>query len=262
MKKGIVVCAQKPSRGANLKFPHREGFTRIDVTSGSANKIGSVKAVLLSPLYLGPIIDCDGDECNRFENLWQYRKVYPQLQHWDNEKGTPNNKWTIWRKNGYKLLKNNKGVRTPPDVAKLKKTWKNACKAKYNSDEEKAVCIKLANWTPSGLWWEGECLDYITARKRVYVPIYANLIRENEAFKAIKALVNKGENVMILDLDGPPLFLFPLGMEINMENCKTMINNPSYLFGHGYVVAALLADLDISELCEENIQHKKAKIIE
>ncbi len=252
-KKGVVVVGQKPTRGAGIEFPSRPGFTRIDVTSGSANEFGSgVKATLLSPLFLGPVTDCDGEICNRFENLWQFRKVFPQLKHWDADKNTPTETWMEWRRAGYKQLKNGKGIRTPQEVSELKKIWSQALAAEYNSEDERATAMEKAKWTPSCLWWNGESLDYIVARKRVYVPIYSNLIQENAAFKAIKALVDKGENVLIMDLDGPPLEICPIGMEATLDNFKRMINDPRYVFGHGYVVAALLAEIDITQLCSED----------
>lgn len=259
MKRGAVVVAQKPSRGAGEKFPTRENFTRIDVTSGSAKKFGSVKATSLSPLFLGPVKDCDGEECDRFENLWQYRKVFPQLGHWDEEKQVPSVAWVKWRRAGYKKLKKGKGIRTPPEVSKLKKAWRTARDANYEREEDRERAMESAKWTPSGLWWSGECLDYIASRKLVYVPTYANLIRESAAFKAMQELVEKGENVMIMDLDGPPISIYPSGLEVTLDNLKTMINDPRYLFGHGYVVAALLADISIEDLCLEEPILKKSK---
>lgn len=255
--RGVVLVAQKPSRGSGLSYPSRAGFDRVDVTSGSGKKIGKTNASSMSPLFLGPVDDCDGDSALRFENLWQYRKVFPQLRHWDYENHCPSAKWREWKTKGFSKLKGGKkGVRTPPEVSELKKIWRKANETQYMSEEEKQRALDAAKWTPCGLWWQGECLDYIASRKRVYVPIYAKLVAGTDAFKALKQKVDSGVNVMILDLDGPPLSLYPEGMEANYEQLCLMLNDPKYLFGHGYVVAALLADIDIEAMCTSSIKEQ------
>lgn len=243
MKRGSVVVAQKPGRGSSYKYPAREGFTRVDVTSGSFKSFGLHKATGMSPLYLGPITDCDGDKALRFENMWQFRKVYPQLGHWDEATQRPTKAWDVWRRAGNaKLNPKGKGIRTPYEVSKLRKLWREK---------------KIPAWTPVCMWWQNEALDYVTSRKRVYVPAYAALVAENDAFKAMKALVDAGENIMVLDLDGPPLSLYPSGLHVTEDSLTIMLNDPNYPFGHGYVVAALLANIDLDALC---VVHKKTKI--
>jgi len=73
--KGTVVVAQKPGRGIKSAWPEREGFVRIDVTSGSNKKIEGHSATDFSPLFLGPVQDAAGNKALRFENYWQFTKV-------------------------------------------------------------------------------------------------------------------------------------------------------------------------------------------
>jgi hypothetical protein len=79
-------------------------------TSASGVLLGKKKvpATQLSPLYLGPVSDCDGESAARFENLWQYRKVYEQLGHWDAQSQRPTPEWDRWRRSGYTSLKSEK----------------------------------------------------------------------------------------------------------------------------------------------------------
>lgn len=48
---------------------------------------------------------------------------------------------------------------------------------------------------------------------------------------------------MILDYDGPPKIEYPDGMELTKANWDKMLNDPGHPFGHGYVVAGILANI-------------------
>ena len=102
-------------------------------------------------------------------------------------------------------------------------------------------------------------MGYVEARKKLYVPIYAKYVKETKAFAALKEMVARGENILILDLDGPSLKEYPKGMEVTMENLIKCLEDESNIFGHGFVIAALLADIDIEEMCGEGRMKKKMK---
>lgn len=224
---GQIWVAQKPGRGSKIPYPAKEGYTRIDVTSGSGNKLvfcnEKVPATQMSPLYLGP-------EHQRFENTWQYSKVYPQLGHWDTERECPTPAWTHWKLKGFTKTagKRKKGIRTPPEVSTLRKKFRETG----------------APWTPRCSWWNNEPLDYIEARKKIYVPLYAQMVVETDAFKACRAMLDEGKKLLIIDLDGPPLDAYPNGAEVTRDFIAEKLNDPSHPFGHGYVVAALLAGIN------------------
>jgi len=213
-----VWIGSRPPRGSKQLYPEQPDCIRIDVSSGSMKKINKLYMKNLSPLLLGPVFDNEGNEYVTFENLWQYNKVYPQLDHWDFELKIPTEKWFLWRKRGMTLLKNGKGIRTVPEVAKLKKT---------------------GNWKPIGMWYNNVLLDYIDARKCVYNPIYADKILQTPEFQALKNLAET-TGVLIIELDGPPLTIFPDGILATKKNICKAINNEKYPFGHCYVVASLL----------------------
>eukprot|EP01102_Stenamoeba_stenopodia_P004289 TRINITY_DN14611_c0_g1_i1.p1 TRINITY_DN14611_c0_g1~~TRINITY_DN14611_c0_g1_i1.p1 ORF type:complete len:264 (-),score=50.23 TRINITY_DN14611_c0_g1_i1:108-824(-) len=237
MERGTVAVAQKPERGGKSPWPERDGFVRIDVTSGSNKKIDGSHASDLSPLYLGPVEDIEGNKALRFENYWQFTKVYPQLGHLDKDTKEPNATWRRWRDTGFKLLKKakgvSKGIRTPKEISQLKKQVREGT---------------LQSWAPCYAVHNGNKFAYIEARKAIYVPIYRELIEKLTVLKKIKKLVDEGQNVMILDFDGPPLRDWPNGMPITVDSLKTMLNDPRYPFGHGYVVAMALCDISLESL--------------
>jgi len=244
-KPGFDRRSDKGQGSVQRTNPRRDGFTNIDVTSGSMNKINNRSARVLSPLYLGPVVDSDGDKALRFENYWQYLKVYPQLGHWDQINKKPTDKWIMWKQHGFLLLKGKKGIRTPPEVSALKRKYNEACNATYKNKAEKDKAINDAKWVPIGHWFNGKLLGYIEARKQIYVPTYAKLIKKKQVIKDMKKMITKGDKLMILDLDGPPRKSYPTGLLMTDDNWETMINDEKYPFGHGYVVAALVAGLMI-----------------
>ena len=238
-----IYIGSKPPRFNNeIKFPEIRGFTRIDVTSGSMTRVNydgvSVPTTQFSPLLLGPCAD-DEDVAKYMENLWQYSKVYPQLGHWDDVEKKPSQKWKLWREKGFSSVKKakgkEKGIRTPPEISKLKKLCRE------NGE----------NWAPKCSWWKEQELDYVTSRKLMYVPEYSKVVVQTKAFQALKNMVSGGVNILIIDYDGPDPLAYPNGMLMDEKNFLDQLNNTSRPFGHGYVVAALLAGLDIDSLCKQ-----------
>ena len=97
----------------------------------------------------------------------------------------------------------------------------------------------------------GKTFGYVDARKAIYVPIYHDLVIATPVFKELKTMVEEGSNVLIVDLDGPPpAFCESDGtLEVTIDSLKKMINEPSALFGHGYIVAAALKSISIQQFC-------------
>ncbi len=236
MHKGRVFVGQKHSRGVfGQKTVSNGDAKNIDVTSGSKNLIGAqrVCANTLSPLTLGPVFDESGLQSLTFEGYWQGSKYWAgDAGHIDsNKKPTP--KWFQFRARQFAL---SKGKRRPLPL----KQFGRPIGAIYNEIDY------------------SETSGYVRSRKEIYVPIYANLIRNSAAVVAMREMVRVGESVMIIDGDGPPRNLYPNGMEMTAENWKKMIDDPKYCFGHGYVVAALVAGIDVAEIKEA----EKEKVLE
>ena len=165
---------------------------------------------IFSPMFLPENNNYNGYYC--FENWWQSGKNLKDIDH------TIRKKW--WKSQ-------NKGFR------------------KYPKTDYSVNNVLYAQWEEFG----EKKFDYIESRKLVYVPQYLNLIKDNNKFNELKAIINKGTNVFIIDQDGPYSIdnKKPIIQEVNLELLKNKINYERDPFGHGYIVAAELLNIDHNE---------------
>ena len=231
---------------------HGKSVKRINVTSGSNNKINGSTAKDVSPMYLGPIkralfeqlgVDNakrDDEEAVLFENYWQYGKLFATLGHLSaDDRVTP--KWRAFRKKGYAQKKGHrhpKGTKTTEVLYRFKRGGRECNKYKYH--------------TACSSYYFGERMSYIESRKRVYCPMYEALVRRTAFYTKLQKEVARGVHVMILDFDGPR------GrtdgdkcLEVTLKMLREKINDASAPFGHGYVFAAMLAGFESANYCAE-----------
>jgi hypothetical protein len=95
-------------------------------------------------------------------------------------------------------------------------------------------------------------LDYVTSRKKVYVPEYYNLIKNRKMTKHWKKIIKKATDIVIYDFDGPrKTDKNCVGdvtcLELTKELLIKKINDEKFPFGHGYVVGACLLGIDYEE---------------
>lgn len=98
-------------------------------------------------------------------------------------------------------------------------------------------------------------LDYIEARKRIYVPAYSQGVVLKPQFQELQQLVNSGQNILIIEVDGPhqesmPYYKEKYGVQDSfiVNDCilaepvglNLLLNDPKHPYGHGYVLASLL----------------------
>lgn len=153
----------------------------------------------LSPFVLGPV-DLYGDfKARNVENAWQYSKVYSF--HVDND-GNPGDWYFDWAIRGW-----NKDFANRYPVGKGAK--------------------------PLYSYWNGEKLDYVEARKTIYIPIYAKAVVQSYAYKRLEELYHSSKQIVLWDFDGYDFI--KLGMSL-----KDVINNPIRKMGHSFVLAMLL----------------------
>jgi len=214
MTRGSVFVGQKQRRGVSGdRAAKRAKATSIDVTSASMNKPGGVPAKTLSPFAQGPVFDKhDGARANWLESRWQGGKMWPTAGHIAD------------------------GQPTPEFFAFRAKVY-GAAKAK-----RRPLPVKQYGF-PTSSYYNGRVQGYVESRKEVYVPEYAALIRDSPAIRAIGALLDAGTDVLILDNDAPPKTRWPEGREMTQALWDEAIDDPSLPFGHGYVVAGLLAGI-------------------
>ena len=81
-------------------------------------------------------------------------------------------------------------------------------------------------------------MGYIQSRIDIYAPVYAWLVVQTPAFIELKSMVDAGTPVQILDMD-----VLSGSHAITKEFLHEQLHDPSRPFGHGYVLAGLLAGL-------------------
>jgi hypothetical protein len=93
-----------------------------------------------------------------------------------------------------------------------------------------------------------EPLLYIPSRKLVYVPEYYSLICDLPLLAKLKKDIKNGKNLAIYDFDGPRMSNGkPTVKEITLDFIRDKINDPTFPFGHGYIVAAAIAGIKMDK---------------
>jgi len=206
--------AKDPTTGKAFKWPVVEGFKNINCTSG-----GQGIWWQLSPMYLGPIMVSEwgwshatdyGEktfgiemplQATCLENLWQYSKC------WSGEDDPATNQ---------------------PEKVFFER------RAKGWRQEKGQRHVKKGAVTLYSLWGT-EHLTYIEARRRIYFPIYSELVKKTEAYKKLEALLDDGTSIQLLEFDA-----YPLGD----KTWKECFEDASRSFGHGMVLACVLQGLE------------------
>lgn len=205
MESDRIICIKK-RKSYSSQCSNIEKYGIVDVTSNNPKVAHD-----LSPLWLGPIRASDGELCERFENLWQYTKVYEEFTGSD---GNPTDEYFRWRTQGFR--NNEKGVRYP---------FKKVRKPEY------------AYYMLNGEWHK---LNYIDARKIIYIPEYAKLVVNTNAFSVLKEYYNNGGSIALLDYDA--YNNYHKDYKINMVN----VFNSYKKAGHAFVIKMLLeGDIEV-----------------
>jgi len=132
------------------------------------------------------------------ENLWQFSKVYPCHV---NANGEPTEEWDRWCMQGW------------ADIKAHRYPMGKGVKPLYS-------------------FWQGKHLDYIEARKQIYIPEYAKNVIKTESFKC---LVNLDDTQTIILLDYDAYDHEKLGMTL-----IEVVNEPKRKMGHAFVLIMIL----------------------
>lgn len=153
----------------------------------------------LSPFLMGPVKLYGNHRAIRMENAWQYAKVY--ARHVD-ANGEPTHLYYKWAIEGWA---NDRAVRYPMGKGAI----------------------------PLYSLWDGEKLDYISARKNIYIPLYSKLAIDTAAYKELERMYEEGKDITLFDFDGYDNTRFNLNME-------QVLNNPNKKMGHAFVLKMML----------------------
>lgn len=238
-------------------YPSYEDFTSVVVLMKSHSQYGDLGPYLLK------------DEKGRImENVWQFSKIYKKVpksvQYYSRF-----DKTVIWSHDAETHIDDNGNITL-----------------EYWKWREKGMNNKYFVRYPVGFKYRGNCeyamsednvlkkLNYVEARKAIYVPLYCRLARaENNVFLSLKNRLKKGENLLIIEVDGPhqesieyykdtyevsDRFIIDDTIIANDENMSIMLdsfgvqhsstgrmlNDDKHPFGHGYCLAMALLDID------------------
>lgn len=219
--------------------PHYEGFTPIICLSKSS-PYGSI----------GPYCLKTPDGCF-FENYYQFSRLYENVPKCDVQysRYTPNIRFTY-----------NGGVHVDHGIIteeywnwrRRGMFWKSPvrypCGFNGKSNGLCAILQKDSNY---------QILGYIESRKQIYLPLYAQLIQGQSQFLELKERHQHGENLLIIEVDGPHQedldyymekyhvgadFIEHFTMLVNQQNIQLMLNDTKHPFGHGYCLAMSILD--------------------
>lgn len=153
----------------------------------------------LSPMLLGPVEVRPGLISQNVENAWQFSKVYKQ--HTDKYGPTP-------------------------------EYWKWAMAGFADTYAHRYPMGKGA--IPEYSVWNHEKLDYIEARKKIYVPIYSKAVKSSGWFQKLQEEYREnGNEIALWDFDGYDYV--KLGMTL-----EQVLNDPTRKMGHAFVLAMML----------------------
>lgn len=169
----------------------------------------------LSPFILGPCKLYEDYESKNMENAWQFTKVYTEHATMD---GDIHTSYWEWAKNG----------------------WASDIAFRYPMGKGRKPLFSL--WKVNG---EFKKLDYIEARKRIYIPLYYHAVKNTEAFEKLKQKYEQ------LNKDGKDLYLVDFDAyrhKIMHKSYSDVINNPARKMGHAFVLAMMLEEPEKLEL--------------
>ena len=110
----------------------------------------------LSPLCLEPCRLYGDYTTEVMENAWQFSKVYPKHFGVD---GKPTPEYFAWAEEG----------------------WANQWANRHPMG-------KRMNGKEACHWWDGRALEKVEARKRIYIPLYAEQVVQQEFFNRLRAI--------------------------------------------------------------------------
>ena len=192
--------------GAPRKLPEMYGLPFCDVTTHGTDWRP------LSPMLLGPVPLYGGLWSRTMENAWQYAKVYngmentwPYAEVYNDDDGTVGQRYWQWARAG----------------------WDNPRAVRYPRGKGAKPLFSL---------WAGDKLDYITARRRIYLPLYVQAVRFHQLnlFLALRQLTQTGcQDIVITDFDAYDHHKLGYSWD-------DVINDPNRRMGHGFVLAAMI----------------------
>jgi len=225
---------------------------------------------------IGPYVLADELGCN-MENKWQFGKIYPEVPP-TVQRYSRFDKTIIW-----KQKEGETHIVDHPTAA----NWPDGIPVNMKLPDGRYLTPEYFHWRhrgttnhypvryPVGRNYRSRCigsikdedlgksnrlLTYIEARKEIYLPIYVQLVRQQAKFVKLKEMLARGENLLIIEVDGPHQeslqyyrntydveedFIEDSTILATERNLNIMLNDDKHAFGHGYCLAYALLNLDL-----------------
>jgi hypothetical protein len=221
--------------------PTYDGFIPIVVLMLSHSKYGT----------LGPYILKD-DKNRIMENIWQFSKVYEKIPK-SIQKYSRYDPKVIWSRDAETHVINDE---IQPEYWAWRKAGMNnryAVRYPVGYNYMHNCLYALAEDDPTTK------LNYVDARKKIYIPTYCTLVKEEPEFLFLKQRLKSGTNLLIIEVDGPhseSLDYYMDKYEVNNDfieqdtmlvtrgNITVMLNDDRHAFGHGYCLAMALLNME------------------
>lgn len=127
------------------------------------------------------------------------------------------------------------------DKTKYNEWWKNQTTGKRRYPKSKGLKVVHSIFN-------GTVMDYITSRKKVYVPEYYEMVKSRNSVSIWRNKLKNGTNIVVYDFDGPRNVDGSVDCQlVTKELLIDKINDIKYPFGHGYIVASILLGINIEE---------------
>lgn len=244
-------------RNGKRTDPFYEGFTPI-VCLTASSPYGELGPYLLKDEY-GRIMENYWQACKVYPNVPKSIQRYSRYDHriiWNHPEEThavkqEDGSWELqpayfaWRQ---KLQFNKDPVRYPVGFDKNARGSCLFALKDFIKPETNEIIL------------ENKPLNYIEARKAIYLALYVRLVQKQEKFKELKNRLNKGENLLIIEVDAPhgedlayyrekygveEDFIVNNTMIASKENLEIVSNDPKHPMGHGYALCWALLDLPV-----------------
>lgn len=224
--------------------PQFSSFTSIIVMMKSHSKYGELGPYLLKN-ERGQII----------ENVYQFSKVY-KIVPYSKQRYSRYDNTVIWEHPSEIHINNNN------ELTKEYYDWRNKgmdnihpVRYPVGFKNRHSCLFSISNDNMNNR------LNYIQARKEIYLKEYSKAVVKQPLFHELKQRLNKGENLLIIEVDGPHQesldyykdkynvndnFIENDTILINKNNMEILLNDPKHPFGHGYCLAMTLLDLEIT----------------
>jgi len=92
-------------------------------------------------------------------------------------------------------------------------------------------------------WWDGKALSYVEARKKIYIPLYSKAVLVRDEWFQLRDWYHMNGHVALIDFDA-------YDHRALGYSWADVVNDPSRKMGHGFVLAMLLEEADLDEICK------------